>query len=623
MCGIFGSIDVNITKEKLDYCCDTLAHRGPDGRGTWSYNNVNLAHRRLAIIDLSDNGKQPMSYQNGRYWITFNGEIYNYREIKKELQNKGYSFVSDSDTEVLLAAFACWGKECVKKFNGMWAFAIYDKESNELFLSRDRYGIKPLYYSYIDGGLVFASEMKAIMPCLKKPEINHSMINYFRVLHHYEFKKECLVKNIYRFPAGNNAIYKNGKLKIEKYWDTLDNLIDVPEKYEEQVEMFRELFLDACRIRMRSDVTVGTALSGGLDSSAIICAMNAVSKGNDKDYQKDWQHAYIAGFNHSVLDETVFAKKVTDHIGIANTYINVDGEIDEHKLLNQTYLFEELWMNSQIPQLAIYEAERNDGTYVSIDGHGADELFAGYEFNMQFDLLDAEEQKELDEIAYSIFSANDKGEEFNKEWLDKKLKKATKRFRYEDIYRAVFLRSSYLKNPIYKNMSHLQKSLYMEVHDKVLPTMLRNYDRDSMANGVEIRMPFMDYRLVEFAFSIERKSKMRNGYSKAIVRDALQEYMPYDIAYRKDKKGFNAPLNEWMRARKEVYLDQISSKEFMSSSIVKNPKKLKEDVEDFMNNPNKEYQRDLINAQKLWMEMNMYTWEEAFFKGKGADRAQA
>lgn len=617
MCGIFGSIDVNLTKEKVDYCVDTLAHRGPDGRGVWSYNNVNLAHRRLAIIDLSDNGTQPMSYEGERYWITYNGEIFNYPEIKAELIAKGYSFESSCDTEVLLASYVCWGKECVKKFNGMWAFAIYDKEKNELFLSRDRYGVKPLYYAKVGNGIVFASEMKAIMPCLKEPKIDYGMINFFRVLHHYEFSERCLVKGIKRFPAGHNAVYKSGKFKIERYWNTLDNLIDVPDSYDKQVELFKELFLDACKIRMRSDVTVGTALSGGLDSSAVICAMNAISKSGDSSYQKDWQHAYVAGFNHSILDETEFARKVTNHIGIDNTYINIDDDIDQKKLYNQTYIFEELWMNSQIPQFAIYEAERKDGTYVSIDGHGADELWAGYGFNMQFDLLDAESEEEIKEIADTVMISEILGNEPEADWFEKRLKYTKKRYIYEDMYRRLVLKSLYLGDKRYKAMSHLNKSLYMETHEKVLPTMLRNYDRDSMASGVEIRMPFMDYRLIQLAFSVERQAKIRNGFSKAIVRDALAEYMPKDIAYRKDKKGFNAPLNSWMRDRKEIYLNQVNDSSFLNSRIVKNPKKVKEEMEYFINNPLKDCEMDLIKAQKLWMELNMYTWEMAFFKGQG------
>ncbi len=621
MCGIYGCVGKQLSAEMADLCCDRMQHRGPDGRGVWQEDDVTLAHRRLSIIDLSEDGSQPMAYADGRYMITFNGEIYNYIEVKERLKKAGYVFHNDSDTEVILAAYHAWGEECVSHFNGMWAFAIYDREEKELFLSRDRFGVKPLFYSLEGGVLVFASEMKAIMPCLKTIRIDKKMLDLFRIFHHYEFKEECLIEGIKRFPAGHNATFKKGIFKIKRYWDTLDQLIDLPGPYEEQVEMFRTLFLDACRLRMRSDVPIGTSLSGGLDSSAVLCALHDIaSRGQDVSYQKDWQHAYVAGFQDSVLDETRYARRVTDHIGIGSTHIDIKNITDERILYRQAYLLEELWMNTQIPQMAIYENERLYGTVVSIDGHGADELFGGYSFNMQFALLDAPDDDVVRMLARTIREAESIGDDFADmdTWIKKRIRKTKIRELYEHIYRRSILKGDPCKHPGFKRLDRLTQSLYVETHERILPTLLRNYDRDSMAYGVEIRMPFMDHRIVSFAMSLPWHSKLRNGCSKAIIRDALCDIMPYDIVYRKDKKGFNAPIGEWIRGSAEVYLDLVNSTRFLESAAVKGHKKIRKRLYDFIKNEDPDHNADFAKAQRLWLELNMFVWEEAMIKGRAS-----
>lgn len=614
MCGIFGCIGAKISEEQARFCSDQLYHRGPDGSGLWQEDYTTLAHRRLSIIDLSNAGKQPMTDDSQRYWITFNGEIYNYIEIKNELVGKGHLFHSNSDTEVILAAYKEWGERCVYRFNGMWAFAIYDRNEKKTFLSRDRFGIKPLYYSLNSERLIFASEMKAIMPCLDKIEINLQLIQFYRIFHHYEFKEDCLIKMIKRFPAGCNAIYQNKILKIQRYWNTLDHLVDIPSSYNDQVEMFHNLFLDACQLRMRSDVSIGTSLSGGLDSSAVLCAMhNIASTSKNTLYQNDWQHAYVASFSNSPLNETPYAKKVTDFVGIGSTYINIHNNLDENLLFKQAYLFEELWMNSQIPQMLIYENERKNGTVVSIDGHGADELFGGYTFNMQFALLDAQGPEEISELAQIIREAESINDDLKnmKSWTSRRIQKTKIRKIYEQFYRKIILRGDYCKHQNFKHMDQMSQSLCVETHERVLQTLLRNYDRDSMAHGVEIRMPFMDYRIVSFAMSLPWNSKIRNGYSKAIVRDALQNIMPYDIAYRKDKKGFNAPIGEWIRGSADLYLELVNSSDFANSATIKNPKKIKKALTDFIKNTDQNYLHDFSVAQRLWLEINIFIWEKA------------
>ncbi|MCR5001968.1 MAG: asparagine synthase (glutamine-hydrolyzing), partial [Lachnospiraceae bacterium] len=274
MCGIFGVINKKIDKDLADKCVDRMAHRGPDGRGVWQEKGTTLGHRRLAILDLSENGTQPMTYDDGRYVLVFNGEIFNFLEIRDELRDKGYDFKSDSDSEVLLASYKEWREKCLDRFNGMWAFLIWDRKEERLFVSRDRFGVKPLFYARIDdGGLAFGSEMKVITPLMNEVKPNRPLVTDPGRIVFYESTDECVIEGIKRFPAGSYAYADKDGMNITRWWDTLDNLVSVPAEYEEQVEMLRDLFLDACKLRMRSDVTIGTALSGGLDSSATICSM--------------------------------------------------------------------------------------------------------------------------------------------------------------------------------------------------------------------------------------------------------------------------------------------------------------------------------------------------------------
>lgn len=617
MCGIFGAINVTIEKDKAMYCLNQISHRGPDGYGLWQKDGVTLGHRRLAILDLSQNGKQPMSYANERYWLVFNGEIYNFIEIRRELESKGYHFVSDTDSEVILASYIEWGEACQDKFNGMWAFALWDQEERTLFLSRDRFGVKPLYYAKLkEGGLAFGSEMKVICPLLKEVRANVSAFDRYRSQVHYENQTECIIEGIERFPAGCCGVYKDGRLTIRRYWNTLDHIQDVPQDYDKQVEMFRELFLDACKLRMRSDVTIGTALSGGLDSSASICAMADIAKhGGTGRMSKDWQHAYVACFPNTDLDESAYAKKVTDYLGIESTFLEVEDTVSPEKLYEYIYLFEELYTNMQVPMIKIYEQERKYGTLVSIDGHGADELFGGYSFDIVKALVDAKGQQETNSIVKTYMDMSNDGDVSTDSAEFKKMKQKlffdiTARQNIKKLIGKPLVKSEFANHPAFQEMDMLNKTLFVSTHETILPTLLRNYDRASMINSVEIRMPFMDYRLVEFAFSIGWKSKVRNGFSKNIIRDAIAPFTPKEIAYRKGKIGFNAPILDWMKgAYKEMFLDLTSSVEFGNSSLVKDPAATRHLLNEVLAGKTGFHEASLV-----WNEIQMFMWEQVFVK---------
>jgi len=563
MCGILGYIG-EFKQEDLRKGLSKIAHRGPDGEGFFFHNQTALAHRRLSIIDLSENAKQPLEVLD-RYVITFNGEIYNFPELKKELNQEGFHFKSDSDTEVLLYAYVKWGKKFVNRLNGMWAFAIYDKTTGELFLSRDRLGKKPLFYFLSTRGIVFSSEMKGIYPFLDQVEINYPIAQAaLNKSFSYESSENCLIKGIQRFPAGSNATYSRARLNIETFWNPENINTQAPKDYNSQKELFRELFLDACRIRMRSDVSIGTALSGGLDSSAVICAMAHLSnKENGPHAQKDWQHAFVASFPGTALDETSYAKTVTDHLHINAHFLNIDPLKDLDSIFYKTYLFEELFYAPVIPFVQLYEKIKSHHVTVSIDGHGADELFGGYPFDMDSALIDS--LPKLSEFKTVLAAINNSsGKDVNLDYNNKMKYALLNKY-------PILQRFSKNANLVAKKeqFDYLNSTLFSSTFQTILPTLLRNYDRYSMMNGVEIRMPFLDYRIVEFAFSIPYTSKIRNGFGKAIVRDALSDLMPKSIAYRKDKIGFNAPTNNWMKGELKAWIgDLLHSSDFNNSTLI-------------------------------------------------------
>ena len=612
MCGIFGVINKKISDADANHCLNTIIHRGPDAGKVWQEEAVTLGHRRLAILDLSEAGIQPMFDPGERYAIVFNGEIYNFVELKDELTGKGHIFRTETDTEVLLHSYMEWGEGCLTRFNGMWAFAIWDRQDKELFVSRDRFGVKPFYYTWLDSErtqLAFASEMKALLPLMEEVKPNRKLVCDPALITLYESTDQCVIEGIYRFPAascGRFSPLRREGLKISGYYSTLENLREVPESYESQAEEFRRLFLDACSIRMRSDVTLGTALSGGLDSSATICAMSHLaSKDADKRRGRDWQHAYIAAFPGTVMDEREYAKAVTDYLGIESTEVVIDPVKSIDKLDEMIYLFEDIYLTSPIPMMELYGALRADGTIVTLDGHGADELFGGYTFDFINALDDAGGNRKDRHMILDAYIKSFPDDGSNTalrhksyaaiEWLHMKRKIKKKLFGKEHA-------------EDYPRLDRLNNILYRSVHKNILPTLLRNYDRYSMASGIEIRMPFMDHRIVEFAFSIGWRSKLHGGYSKSIIRDALEPIMPYEVVRRRTKIGFNTPVVEWMKGPlKEYFTDTINDSSFVNCDLI-DPPEVRRKVMRVIEDPG----ATLGMGEQAWSALYPYLWERAF-----------
>ena len=391
MCGITGIIDFKnnkINSQEINYFTKSLDHRGPDGSNYFINNdkNVGLGHTRLSILDISERANQPFFYDNKRLVLTFNGEIYNFVEIKKELESLGYKFKTTSDTEVLVLAYHKWGPSCQKKFNGMWAFAIWDQTKNKLFISRDRFGVKPLYYLKTRDRFYFASELKSFMHINKKdvPEFNYSNFKYCSesvVNGSYYSIQSTFLKEVKELPAGHELIVDfENKIRISKWWSTIENLVEVPKNYNDQKEKFFDLFSSACNLRMRSDVKIATSLSGGMDSSSVVAAINQIKNSNSFiDKAQNPYKTFILDYINEKNNETKYATSVAKFHNLDAEYIKLDlGKVEPSLIQKIIYSQEEATGDDGIGPWSIYNSIKNNGIKVSIDGHGGDELLAGY-----------------------------------------------------------------------------------------------------------------------------------------------------------------------------------------------------------------------------------------------------
>lgn len=615
MCGIFGYIG-KLDRGTAERCLDTMTHRGPDGWGLWSDDGVTLGHRRLSILDLSENGRQPMSDPEGRYWITFNGEIYNFLEVRAELATRGHRFRTESDTEVILAAYREWGDQCLDRFNGMWAFAIWDRVERSLFLARDRFGKKPLFYAELpNGDFAFASEMKALLPLLPDAQPDRRMIRgmTLRSSFAYEATDRCLIRGIRRFLAGHCGRLQQGRLGTRRWWNTLDHLPDVPSSYDEQVEMMRGLLFDACRLRMRSDVTIGTALSGGLDSSSVLSALAHINRtrAGEARLSNDWQHAFVASFPGTPLDEARYAQRVAEHAGIQAEILPIDPARHIDELQRMLYLYEDITVTSPIPFMALYRRIKQAGVTVTLDGHAADELFGGYSTDWAYALMDAGTDISQVRQVLDVYEQGlpDDPTQFRRP--ANRFSSYAKRLGSVLAKHAMGMHENlgreYTDHPRWKELDHLGRALFWQTHSFVLPTILRSYDRYGMAASIEIRMPFLDWRIATFAFALPWHAKIRRGFSKAIIRDAIAPYMPHDIAYRRTKIGFNSPIVDWMRGPlRGFFLDTLSSQDFRQCGLV-DAQKASKLVHHVINEPKATFK----SGEQAWWSVLPYLWSQA------------
>ena len=512
--------------------------------------SVGLVHRRLSIIDLSATGHQPMSDETGRFWITYNGEIYNFKEIREELKKLGYSFFSNTDTEVVLKSYMAWGKGCQSKFNGMWALVIWDNVEKLLWISRDRFGVKPLYYMFHDGFFIVCSEIKSIMPITDLPP-NFQEMYAFLLDGQSEAHDETFFKNVYRFPSGYSAFYKAREglkeIKFDRYWElkspTNENSFS-ERRLKDSSEEYYHLLKDAVRIRLFADVKVSCALSGGLDSSSITFLADQIIRenGNNTESLVTVSNVY-KNEKYSDCDESSFIDSVVKSLNVKSFKSEPDDmqlrEKNDYGLWCHENCHE--WLS--VAYLNTFEICKRNNIKVNLDGQGADETNAGYpRYWRNAFAMQSFNKEYLTSLLFAPISYRQKIRSvFRRDGTSTPGSIIKNRFgiKINDEYRAKrVIKNNFVGISVNEA---LQNSITFN-----LKILLRNVDSDSMANSIESRQPFMDYRLISFLNSIPSNYKLHNGWTKYLARIAFKGKLPDNIVWRKDKLGWPQPLRHWI-----------------------------------------------------------------------------
>ena len=604
MCGISGIINFNNkTVEEADIrtMMHKMKHRGPDDEGVFIEENVGLGFVRLSILDLSPAGHQPMYSHDERYVIVFNGEIFNYIEIKEELK-KDFDFKTFTDTEVVLAAYQKWGEKCLDKFNGMFAFAIYDKQTKKVFAARDRFGIKPFYYYQDDERFVFASEIKSILPLVKK-EANDNAIFDYLLYNRTDHSEQTFFKGINKLQHGSYLIIDNNNVEINRWYNLSEKLI--PQKTLTPNE-YRELFIDSIKLRLRADVPIGVSLSGGIDSSAIVSSiikdfdlkdLNTFSAVYGKDEPTD-ESEYIDVFKDMVKNMHYITPTAETF------YHDFEKFIDAH--------------NEPVPDIGPYaqfkvmELASKEVT-VTLDGQGADEQLGGYhyffgsyyrELLREFKLkrfvsenrLYFSKHKSINAIKYLFYylAPSFIQEKINANIFPSIDKNFIKRNKVNsDINKSLY-------NPKSLNESLLQHFEYKLEH------LLRWEDLNAMHFSIESRVPFLDYRLVEATLSTPSSQKIYKGETKHILREALKDILPEKITNRKDKKGFSNPREKWFKTEqfKKFIIELINSESF------KNRGYFNSDIA--IEQYSKHLKGEVDISKEIWKWINLEIWFRKF-----------
>jgi len=621
MCGIAGIYNLNdkaIDQRLLQQMTTLVKHRGPDDEGYCLISKqgtaipacgtdtiaelqsaylqlpmqaeamLGMGFRRLSILDLSPAGHQPMSNADSSLWIVYNGEIYNYLELRAELEQSGYQFRTHTDTEVILNAYHKWGTDCLQRFNGMWAFALYDKQNQALFCARDRYGIKPFYYAYNKDSFCFGSEIKQLLACSLDNELNYPMLwRSMKINALLAYGEETFFRNIKALRPGHFTLLKDGKLVIKAYdiWH--------PESFEqsklsfaEAVEQYRSIFLDSIKLQMRSDVEVGSCLSGGMDSSAIVCT---AAKLTDKPFQTF--SSYYA--EDSALDERHWIKLATEHSQAISHLVSPtpDKTID--------WFEKATWYNDLpvgagfVSQYAVMQLAKEKGIKVLLDGQGSDELTAGYNhaFYRYFaDLIRIGRLPEFCRQYYSYLKGKSvttlfstmpkiKMSAFFSENLLYNIEFSFYRFEpFNDSFHKYVSKQLSSRRQLLAEIkdlptTRLSNFLYNMMHSTSIQTLLHYEDRMAMAHSVESRVPFLDHRLVELAFSLPSSYKINPPIGKYVHREAMKGIIPPEIYNRKDKAIFSTPFySSWLKGDLNDYVSDIfTSQEFRQRSIYNLP----------------------------------------------------
>ncbi len=620
MCGIAGLLYQGIPKEAAMSAVRRMIglqrHRGPDGEGFYDTTGVSLGHCRLAIIDLTDAGHQPMSDSAARYWITYNGEIYNYRELAEELRSHGYQFHGQSDTEVLLTAYCHWGKDCLQHLRGMFAFAIWDQKERSLFAARDRLGIKPFHY-WVDGNrqFAFASELKALLEFLPQRTANTTLARQFLAWNLLDHEpNETMVSGIMRLSPGHALTWRQGEgPRIWRYWElhVSDELQVIPEQERSLIKEFRKLFEETVSLHLRSDVPVGTCLSGGLDSSTIACVVNLELQ-RRKLKESLSQHTFSACFEDSRLDERYYIKAVVDATGCQSHYVFPSGEGFAKDLEQWVWHQEEPVGGSGVyAQYCVARLARENGIKVLLDGQGADEQLAGYrKFILVYlrQLLHARSYMKAVREAVAFFC--------RPEILRTSRFVDARRYLYGSLPESTVLwpEGPFPGRPSTLGVSEsFGRRVEADLTRFSLPALLRFEDRNMMAFGIESRVPFVDHSLVEWLARLPLSLRLSGGWTKLILREAFRGVLPERIRTRRSKLGFLTPEPAWLAGPLSTWFrDTLSAPRHVSAVV--EARGIKSILERYYSGDRS------LPVENLLFRLAMYeTWARQFLKIKSLD----
>lgn len=596
MCGLTGFVsftDGVIDGETLARMTRSLAHRGPNDSGCvvlgtpdvsptlWRDTDagaarrrgpVGLGHRRLSIIDLSDAGRQPMTTADGGVWLVFNGEIYNYVELRSELMSLGHRFHTATDTEVVLLAYRNWGSECFRRFNGMWAIALYDERTRELILSRDRFGEKPLYYYRAPSFVAFASEIKALFQHPRVPKaVNERKVAAYAGGHYRYVDDDCesFFEGIEQVPSGSfMACTRDGHMLTERYWSLDPEKLPPPESDERDiVARFRDLLDDAVRIRLRSDVPVGCMLSGGLDSGSIASLAH-------RRYAP--LHCFSGVTGRGYFDESEYIDALVGHTGVDHVYVYPQPAalietVREMLAFHDEPICTVTWFANYLLTREVAKSR----IPVILTGHGGDELLAGYWDHYHHFFADLRERaSDAAEVAAWNANHNRGPDEYARE-ADYIARSTTdpsvavgRYMKYQNYLAPRLHASRVARDHDAPFRGHLSRRLYIEMFQETIPPSLRAEDRNMMAFSIENRVPLLDYRLAEFCFALENGYKIRGGLGKWLLREAMCGVLPEKVRARKDKTGFNAPLGEWIRGENRAEFEALLARvDYVNSEV--------------------------------------------------------
>lgn len=576
MCGIAGiynfRTDRPVDPSVIEAMCDRMRHRGPDGHGVFTNGSIGLGHRRLSIIDVNERSNQPMHSSDGRLTITYNGEVYNYRELAAPLEAAGCIFRTESDTEVLLNLYDRDGPDCLKHLNGMFGFAIWNAAEKTLFLARDRLGIKPLYYCLTADGIVFASEVKSILAALPdRPRLTENAIDAFMSFG-YVPGEQTMFSGIMKLPPGTCISIVDGKVTRRKYWDFQFDRTDEFSAREYQEKVI-DLLRDATRLRLRSDVPLGVFLSGGVDSSAVVAMMRELHANPIKTFSVRWDQG-------KQYDESNYARLVSDMFGTEHHEYTMTEDDFVTFLPRFQYLMDEPVTEAAAISLYYIAAQATKEVTVILSGEGADEVFGGYPIYRYLQLVELYKKlpNALREFAFDPLLSR----------LHRKFKKyvTMSRTSIENCYFGVSVYDNESKLSVYspdmlelslgnsaakhvaeffqptRDLELFSRMQYLDVKTWLVDDLLIKADRMSMAASMELRVPFLDHRFLELSGTIPSKYLASAWESKKLLKNALEPYLPKKILYRK-KQGFPTPVSNLLRGRLgELARDSFSSRRF-------------------------------------------------------------